>query len=229
VISRKILHHPLTVLEVHTLVHVICALLMYVLWFRKPTDVYPSTVVVAGDGTREIDTYFKRAPFKRWGERMRNFDQIIDRDRGMNWLLWPGLGALCGAYGIFHLWAWSFEFPSDTEQLIWRVCCILTISGAVLNINSIWLYNDFVLLSLALDMDAESDDRVTKPSHGTVFRRMLVDSHFFKKIRIIFAIIFTALFLLARLFIIVESFISIRKVPAGVYATIRWVDMIPHI
>lgn len=86
-----------------------------------------------------------------------------------------------------------------------------------------------MLLGLALDMDAESDDRITKPSHGTVFRRMFGDSHFFKNIRIISAIIFTALFLLARLFIVVESLISIRKVPAGVYATVRWVDIIPHV
>jgi hypothetical protein len=33
------------VLEVHTLVHVVCALLMYILWLKKPVDVRDLTVV----------------------------------------------------------------------------------------------------------------------------------------------------------------------------------------
>jgi len=33
----------------------------------------------------------------------------------------------------------------------------------------------------------------------------------------------------ARLFIIVESFISIRKLPLGVFVTIDWAKYIPHL
>ena len=32
----------------------------------------------------------------------------------------------------------------------------------------------------------------------------------------------------ARLYIVVESFISLRKVPIGVYYTPSWLQMIPH-
>ena len=38
-ISRKIVGYPITLLEVHTLVHVACAIGMYGLWFQKPLDV----------------------------------------------------------------------------------------------------------------------------------------------------------------------------------------------
>jgi uncharacterized membrane protein len=38
-IARAVLGYPLTVLEVYTLVHAVCALLMYRIWFRKPFDV----------------------------------------------------------------------------------------------------------------------------------------------------------------------------------------------
>ncbi|KAK4940505.1 hypothetical protein LTR10_019379 [Elasticomyces elasticus] len=44
-ITRQASGYPLTVLEVHILVHAACAMLMYALWFRKPLDVGdPSSV-----------------------------------------------------------------------------------------------------------------------------------------------------------------------------------------
>ncbi|CAO1596709.1 hypothetical protein XANCAGTX0491_000540 [Xanthoria calcicola] len=38
-ISRRILGYPITLLEIHTLVHVACAIGMYGRWFRKPLDI----------------------------------------------------------------------------------------------------------------------------------------------------------------------------------------------
>ncbi|KAL8883099.1 MAG: hypothetical protein Q9192_007459, partial [Flavoplaca navasiana] len=38
-LSRKVVGLPLSILEVHILVHAGCALIMYVLWFNKPLDV----------------------------------------------------------------------------------------------------------------------------------------------------------------------------------------------
>ena len=38
-IARKVVGYPITLLEVHTLVHVGCAIAMYGLWFEKPLDV----------------------------------------------------------------------------------------------------------------------------------------------------------------------------------------------
>lgn len=38
-VSRKVVGLPLSILEVHTLVHAGCALIMYALWFNKPFDV----------------------------------------------------------------------------------------------------------------------------------------------------------------------------------------------
>ncbi|KAI5810904.1 hypothetical protein DFH27DRAFT_530179 [Peziza echinospora] len=44
-IARKIKHLPLTLLELNTVMHVICALLMYLLWLKKPQDVGIPTLV----------------------------------------------------------------------------------------------------------------------------------------------------------------------------------------
>lgn len=38
-LSRLTLGYPITVLEIHTLVHAGCAMLMYILWFQKPLDI----------------------------------------------------------------------------------------------------------------------------------------------------------------------------------------------
>lgn len=44
-IERKAAGYPITLLEVHILVHVGCALIMYTLWLSKPFQVYEPTVV----------------------------------------------------------------------------------------------------------------------------------------------------------------------------------------
>lgn len=48
-------------------------------------------------------------------------------------------------------------------------------------------------------------------------------------ILILIGLIMTPFTILARLYILIESFISIRSVPAGVYAEIVWAQFIPHL
>ena len=48
-VSRKIAGYPITLLEVHTLVHVACAISMYGLWFEKPLDVQDPAWVDASE------------------------------------------------------------------------------------------------------------------------------------------------------------------------------------
>lgn len=48
-IARKIVGYPITLLEVHTLVHVACAIGMYGLWFEKPLDIRDPTWMDASE------------------------------------------------------------------------------------------------------------------------------------------------------------------------------------
>jgi hypothetical protein len=48
-IERKIAGFPISLLEFHTLVHVFCAIVMYMLWFRKPYDINEPTVIPTED------------------------------------------------------------------------------------------------------------------------------------------------------------------------------------
>ncbi|PMD28467.1 hypothetical protein NA56DRAFT_653172 [Hyaloscypha hepaticicola] len=47
-IERKIAGYPISILEIHTLVHVFCALIMYTLWFQKPYGVNEPTIIGSG-------------------------------------------------------------------------------------------------------------------------------------------------------------------------------------
>lgn len=44
VVHRKVSGYPVTLLEIHTLVHAGCAVMMYILWFKKPLDVRAPTI-----------------------------------------------------------------------------------------------------------------------------------------------------------------------------------------
>ena len=46
---------------------------------------------------------------------------------------------------------------------------------------------------------------------------------------IVLVFILFLLFFFARLFIVVEAFISIRSLPVGAYDTVNWINFLPHI
>ncbi|KAI1614041.1 hypothetical protein EDD36DRAFT_417890 [Exophiala viscosa] len=53
-ISRQASGYPLTLLEVHILVHAACAMLMYALWFHKPLDVGDPSSVTLGPVSKDV-------------------------------------------------------------------------------------------------------------------------------------------------------------------------------
>ncbi|KAL2069398.1 hypothetical protein VTL71DRAFT_14077 [Oculimacula yallundae] len=48
-IERKAAGYPISLLEIHTIVHVVCALVMYALWFQKPLNVQKPTILELGE------------------------------------------------------------------------------------------------------------------------------------------------------------------------------------
>jgi hypothetical protein len=57
VIERKLASYPITMLEVHTIVHVVCALLMYGLWIQKPLNVQDPTAIDFRESPRAFSTH----------------------------------------------------------------------------------------------------------------------------------------------------------------------------
>ena len=128
---------------------------------------------------------------------------------------------LTAAYGGIHLSAWKFEFPSRVESIIWRTACFIIIGSS------------FALLALpsweALDdySDQFHDgpwqmDRETRRAWD--FLRALN-----KMVGFGFGGLLLVCYAASRIYLVVESFISLRHVPIGVFAAVPWVENIPHV
>ena len=110
------------------------------------------------------------------------------------------------AYGGVHLAAWNFVYPTAVEQVLWKCCCIITLCGCLVVYGWIRFPHGVTL-----------PDRVGKlrlPLQWLLY---------------VLALAVSFVVLAARIAIVIESFISIRKVPSGVYATVPWVEHIPHL
>ena len=124
------------------------------------------------------------------------------------------LVALPLVYGGIHLTTWNFHFASQTEQLLWKIACV-DIMGTI-PISVIF----FGCISHV---------------RSKAYRRWSIPEQEFAMLLLVQYtswILFTPLFIfyaLSRIYIVVESFISLRHVPIGVYAAIPWVQDIPHI
>ncbi|KAM0393952.1 hypothetical protein ACHAO7_003103 [Fusarium culmorum] len=59
-IMRKIKNLPLSLLEIHTMVHVVCAVFLYLCWFRKPLDIHQPEIIQPGPFKGEIAILLQR-------------------------------------------------------------------------------------------------------------------------------------------------------------------------
>jgi hypothetical protein len=112
---------------------------------------------------------------------------------------------VCAAYGGVHLAAWNFEFPTESEKVMWRVACIVAMVGT---------FGSWHIRGLFIDY--------AEYYRNKGLLAMLKESNARTAARMIFTGTIGVVFALARIVITVESFVSLRKVPAGVYATVQW-------
>lgn len=118
---------------------------------------------------------------------------------------------LTAAYGGIHLTAWNFEFPSRIESIIWRIACFIIIGSS------------FALLA------PPSWNNIPWPyvyGSGRAYK-FATSSH--EIVGNVFFWLLLLCYAAARLYLVVESFISLRHVPIGVYAAVPWVQNIPHV
>ena len=123
---------------------------------------------------------------------------------------------ICMFYGAAHATAWGFVFPTNVERLLWRISCVDTIAGVI----SLLAFFSIV---------------VFHHEHG---HKLLLKSFFSRepgimpllyRLVIVIGVINFPFWILARIYIIIETFISLRYVQLGVYLTVEWTDYIPHL
>jgi hypothetical protein len=206
---------------------------MYALWFKKPMDIQDPTVLSREETERlkaippDLSLWtpnFSTNPSTNFSKRAANlgiFPSI--RNQWKSLVVLGMLLVVCAAYGGAHLSTWNFDFPTPMEQKLWRIACISTVAGSFLN-PVFWLLCELVL-------ERGGFIRFRKFIFEDILDTgdLLVWFVTLVAVFSVFAALFSPLLLAARFFLVVESFISLRDVPSGVYATVPWAQYIPHI
>lgn len=113
------------------------------------------------------------------------------------------IGLLPVVYGGIHLAAWGFEFPSPVESLLWKINCLIIMSSFFFSVG--FMMGSKIVISCWYCL-----------SRPGIYVYLAVW-------------VYLGLYACARIFLVLESFLSLRHVPIGVYAAVPWVQNIPHI
>ncbi|KAF8244073.1 hypothetical protein K440DRAFT_667276 [Wilcoxina mikolae CBS 423.85] len=239
---------PLPLLELHTIMHVLCAVPMYWFWWDKPMDVrFPIILDLEQPLAEEIYSSYKfpddgrqlppeslpeppptedtteNIEHTRMIQPKGNFrGRIEDEDGDPSLDTFIYLGLLSILYGGAHCGAWNSHLPTPVERILWR--CSAVIAGLYVPIFLILIFIGGVL-------EASTED--------LVFKRNEYIKNFVKHmIRLALAIVYIIgilyvgvgllVFILARLYLIVESFLSLRSLRKGSFETVPWSNYWPH-
>ncbi|MCJ1403744.1 hypothetical protein MMC11_006967 [Xylographa trunciseda] len=116
------------------------------------------------------------------------------------------------AYGGMHAIAWKSYFPSKTEALLWRASSVI-IAGSGL----VW-----VMLNMLA--------RTFKGFHTYWKRVEYLHAHWASLVGLgSTATICGLLYILARVYLVIEAFISLRQLPELAYETLQWTQLVPHL
>ena len=228
---------PLTLLEINTLGHVLCALSLYTIWYRKPQDMNDPISLHTMASDLDLDSDWEsRNPlgsrFSRITRRPRpirpgtpssdtnsSSDSRNPRTRPYsvaeevaNWNIKEFSKSFTiqrhlvfcfasSSFGSLHLMAWHATFPSLIEKLLWRSSAVYVAGSGI-----------FVACCL-LAIHISSKPSAVFTSIVTV--GMLTSA--------------PALYVGARLFLLLEAFISLRALPMQAYQTPEWTLSIPHL
>lgn len=127
-------------------------------------------------------------------------------------------------FGAIHCLAWNFDFPSHTEESIWRISSVVMISVniyPVVGVSAFIKLRDFVTGTpkLALQFflpEAELHYSPTLPAEENAL--------------IFLSIIFSSVVhAIARIALIILAMMSLRNLPPSAFQEIGWISLIPHI
>ncbi|KAI4263417.1 MAG: hypothetical protein L6R42_001437 [Xanthoria sp. 1 TBL-2021] len=143
---------------------------------------------------------FDSKPFRRRCTDMPDFDDVLDELP-----LALGFSAAAMVYGGLHALAWFANFHSPTEQLLWRLSSVAVMGGipTLATINIIYDHLEQTFYT-----------RYDKVVEGSIF--------------VLFFPVAIA-YILARLYLVIECFIQLSHLPAGVYEVPEWSSYFPHI
>ncbi|KAK2806716.1 hypothetical protein FQN50_005710 [Emmonsiellopsis sp. PD_5] len=148
-----------------------------------------------------------------------------------SYFTWGAISFAVALYGGLHIAGWNGHFPSTIEKMMWRVSSVLIAASGIL--ATIYIAIDRLPSrgkESYLDHWAETfgSDEVTGA------KKLISVSQFLLVITtgvvLILPLIGGAIiYIPARLFLVIESFIALRDQPIEVYQTPDWTGWVPHL
>jgi hypothetical protein len=187
-------------------------------------DIHDPTVL----GREDTDRLKAASVYWVLPKRAPNLDSFLSlHDKWQVFAVLGVLVVLCAVYGGVHLSTCNFDFPTPIEQKLWRIACILTVAGSPLAPWFVYwsnqvFYEESFSVGIIIEMLADVFEVLRGSGSFWVCLKLVFS------LPVCFAVLFSPL-LASRIFLVVESFISLRDVPSGVYATVPWAQYIPHI
>ncbi|KAI9887261.1 MAG: hypothetical protein M1823_000932 [Watsoniomyces obsoletus] len=123
-------------------------------------------------------------------------------------------------YGGAHLSAWNAHFPTEIEKWLWRGSGIALAAAPI-------IYEMFELLSTP---DPQMVGRCQKHLRLSERSRKAVRgvSCGLSMVPAFLSVAIFTIYPLVRVYLVAESFASLRNPPARTYETVEWTDFIPH-
>ena len=116
------------------------------------------------------------------------------------------------AYGGVHATAWRGYFPSRAETILWRVSSLF-IAGSGLT---------WILINMLA--------RTFKGFKAYWKKVASLRAHWTSLVGLgSLATICGLLYLSARMYLVIEAFVSLRKLPESAFDTLQWTQLVPHL
>lgn len=118
--------------------------------------------------------------------------------------------SIAGAlFGMVHCLAWHFSFPSNVEQIMWKVASLGIAGICALSFMGSITWKDFVSIK------------------GHKVERVCLIS--FLVLRFILLILTSVVYPVLRLVLLVLAVISLRSLPSSAFDTVDWIELVSHI
>lgn len=204
IIGRAAQHLAISELEIVTLAYVFFCAVNYLCWWEKPLDAtIPVYIEIAH--TRDLDPYIRSSREEPTTERFGDTLELPSLPGMHEYLGFVFVSCIFVAFGGIHCLSWVSHFPSRTEQILWRASSIIMIGS----------YPTIAAIAVVLEY----------------FEGKGADFHFRDWKQTVPLAVFYAtpcIYMGARLYVIVEAFLSLRSAPASLYDSPDWTKFIPH-